>query len=507
MTSRSRSPSTSPAAPMRKKPKGWARKCERYCCSVVIYIPLGFVYGLTTWAVWVAAGIGYRVKAAAGTGLLASALAIILFGLLNWSYTTAVFTDPGSPLTTNGKSGYSHLPTHEPSAQQDLPSFTVKSTGAARFCKKCQAKKPDRAHHCSTCRRCVLKMDHHCPWLATCVGMRNYKPFLLFLVYTTFFCWLCFGVTGHWLWTEIMNEGQFDETFMPINYVLLCTISGIIGLVLTGFTAWHLSLAWRNQTTIECLEKTRYLSPLRKSMRKHQDGIDGQTYGRQLAEIHANAVPGATRDEEGEEMLAPNGMNRSPALQALRSNYNEMERSRERERYEDYLDEQDSEKLPNAFDLGWRTNLRNLFGEKPFYWFLPVCNSIGDGWQWEPSQKWLEAREDLKRRRGFQWDQEPQYGERYDSRYVSGHLDDRDLTTSDGAPLMTDNDSASSKMSLKTLRRRESFDEGDNSDEADAYDVSSDEEESRTSQRRDAWYGSTEPRTHSKEENGWKKWD
>ncbi|KAL8859945.1 MAG: hypothetical protein Q9178_003493 [Gyalolechia marmorata] len=304
-----------------------------------------------------------------------------------------------------------------------------------------------------------------------------------------------------------MNEGQFDEAFMPINYVLLCTISGIIGLVLTGFTAWHLSLAWRNQTTIECLEKTRYLSPLRKSMRKHQNGIDGQTYGRQLAEIHANAVPGATRDEEGEEMLAPNGMNRSPALQALRSNYNEMERSRERERYEDYLDEQDSEKLPNAFDLGWRTNLRNLFGEKPFYWFLPVCNSIGDGWQWEPSQKWLEAREDLKRRRGFQWDQEPQYGERYDSRYVSGHVDDRDLTTSDAAPLMTDNDSTSSKMSLKTLRRRESFDEGDNSDEADAYDVSSDEDESRTSQRRDAWYGSTEPRTHSKEENGWKKWD
>ncbi len=337
--------------------------------------------------------------------------------------------------------------------------------------------------------------------------MRNYKPFLLFLIYTSVFCWSCFGLTGHWLWAEIMNEGQFDETFMPINYVLLCTISGIIGLVLTGFTAWHLSLAWRNQTTIECLEKTRYLSPLRKSMRKHQNGVHGQTYGRQLAEIHANAIPGATRDEEGEEMLVPNSMNRSPALQALRSNYTDMEQSRERQRYEDYLDEQDSEKLPNAFDLGWRTNLRNLFGEKAFYWFLPVCNSIGDGWQWEPSQKWLEAREDLKRQRGSQWDQQPRSGEGNDSRYPPSGMENGDLTTSDGAPFMTDNDSASSKLSLKTLRRRESFDEEDNSGDADAYDVSSDEEERETSQRRDAWYGSTESRNHGKEEIEWKKWD
>ncbi|KAL8767021.1 MAG: hypothetical protein Q9209_006375 [Squamulea sp. 1 TL-2023] len=231
------------------------------------------------------------------------------------------------------------------------------------------------------------------------------------------------------------------------------------------------------------------------------------TYGRQLAEIHANAVPGATRDEEGEEMLVPNGMNQSPALEALRSNYNDMERSRERERYEDYLDEQDSEKLPNAFDLGWKANLRNLFGEIPMYWFLPVCNSIGDGWQWEPSQKWLEARENLKRQRGSQWDQQPQYGQRHDSRYAPSDVDDGIHITSNGAPIMTDNDSASSTMSLKTLRRRESFEEGDNSDDVGAYDISSDEEENRVTQRRDVWYGSTEPRNHSKEENGWKKWD
>ncbi|KAL8918363.1 MAG: hypothetical protein Q9208_007382 [Pyrenodesmia sp. 3 TL-2023] len=313
-----------------------------------------------------------------------------------------------------------------------------------------------------------------------------------------------------------MNDGQFDETFMPINYVLLCTISGIIGLVLTGFTGWHVSLACRNQTTIECLEKTRYLSPLRKSMRRNQTGVQAQSYGRQLAEIHANAVPGATRDEEGEEMLGSRSMNRSPAQQALHRNYNDLERSRERERYEEYLDEQDSEKLPNAFDLGWRTNLRLLFGERPSLRFLPVCNSVGDGWHWEPSQKWLEAREDLRHRREAQWSQMHDRPDRSDTQYAPEYMDgDAEGAKGDLAPRGSpkgyhehhfDDESVSSNMSLKTLRRRESFEEVSEPDEADDYDVSSDEE-NRPTRPGDRWYGSSLPNGHNREESDWKKRD
>jgi palmitoyltransferase len=75
-----------------------------------------------------------------------------------------------------------------------------KSTGKARFCKKCKVYKPPRAHHCSECNKCVLKMDHHCPWLNTCVGHRNLGHFYRFIVsvseYTDIMhiCGLNFGI-------------------------------------------------------------------------------------------------------------------------------------------------------------------------------------------------------------------------------------------------------------------------------------------------------------------------
>ena len=306
----------------------------------------------------------------------------------------AVFTDPGSPL--NARDGYSHLSTEED--QQPYTSFTVKSTGGLRYCKKCQVQKPDRAHHCSTCRRCVLKMDHHCPWLATCVGLRNYKPFLLFLIYTCLFCWLCFAVAASWVWSELLNENEIAQTLMPVNYILLSVLAGIIGLVLTGFTIWHLYLAWTGQTTIESLEKTRYLSPIRKTLQNHihgqrnyVNGVSTPSYGQQLAEIHANALPGITRPEEGDTS--------SPAAASLRNNYADLELARERDRYQDYLDEQDSEKLPNAFNLGWRRNLIHVFGERRLLWFLPICNTTGDGWKWEASKKWIAARGEVAKDR------------------------------------------------------------------------------------------------------------
>ncbi|KAL2159636.1 hypothetical protein VTH06DRAFT_2205 [Thermothelomyces fergusii] len=414
-----------PSAPTMPSVRRWARRLERSCCACAKYLPLVFVYGLTTWAVYVLATLCSTPSRVSWLGTPAATGGVVLYLLLNWCYTTAVFTPPGS--TTNDQ-GYSTLPTH---AAPRVTSFTVKSNGELRFCKKCQARKPDRAHHCSTCRRCVLKMDHHCPWLATCVGLRNHKAFLLFLIYTTLFCFYCFAAAGSWVWEEILDTTVAPvDTLMPVNYIILAIVSGIIGIVIGAFCSWHIYLAAKGQTTIECLEKTRYLSPLRRTM--HQTYINQHTpgqgvplpsYGQQLLDIHQNALPGITRPEEGEELRPEparsprfdsdggNGSGRglgsgtrNPELQAgsRRFTPNEMEHYRARKRYEEYLDEQDSAKLPNAFDLGPKRNLLHLFGPSPWLWLLPICNTTGDGWSWEPNPRWLDAREKLARERAEQ---------------------------------------------------------------------------------------------------------
>lgn len=417
----------------------WARKIERTCCIALTYFPLFFVYGLTTWAAAVLVSLTSETEKVpppsespcifpsrilsltppSFPGRFVAFLGIAFYLLLNWCYTTAVFTPPGS--TTNDN-GYSTLPTQ---AAPVATSFTVKSNGELRFCKKCQARKPDRAHHCSSCRRCVLKMDHHCPWLATCVGLRNHKAFLLFLIYTTLFCVCAFVASATWVYSEVTIENPTVETLMPINYIMLAVMSGIIAIVVGAFTGWHIYLATRGQTTIECLEKTRYLSPLRKSMQQtfvnqHTpgQGVSLPGYGQQLLDIHQNALPGVTRPEEGEEFRpSPRhdtyGADPAVALAdqeiqggTRRFTYDELERHRARKRYEEYLDEQDSTKLPNAFDLGARRNLLHLFGPSPWLWALPICNTSGDGWSWDANPKWLAARDRLGRERHEQRERE-----------------------------------------------------------------------------------------------------
>ncbi|KAI7331544.1 zf-DHHC-domain-containing protein [Hortaea werneckii] len=448
----------SPSPTRRPTMKSRLRRLERCCCRTFTYFPLAFVYGLTTWAVWVelhtsflgALGIGSYIKAALGAGLWA---------LANASYSIAVFTNPGSPLhepvdlslrSGKGKSrwkrknragaGYEGVPTHEvveeggggddgdgtgrdgsgvaKGFEDNMTMVTAKASGQPRFCKKCACVKPDRTHHCSSCGQCVLKMDHHCPWLATCVGLRNYKPFLLFLTYTSVFCWACFAVTATWVWAEIMDDVKMEEGLMVVNVILLAVLAGVIGLVLTGFTAWHFYLAITGQTTIESLEKTRYLSPLRKTLEPEHPGRhtlgDSQDSHRpltdQLKEIHANALPGVLRPEEGEtssgttsRSLTPNPNSTqqqpSPAHASLHRSFASLEAQREHDRYNAYLDELDSEKLPNAFDNGWRRNLSHIFGPEPLFWWLPVCNTTGDGWSWEISARWEEARGEVARER------------------------------------------------------------------------------------------------------------
>ena len=299
------------------------------------------------------------------------------------------------------------------------------------------------------------------------------------------------------MWQFFGDSRYLAEEYASVNVIMLAVISGLIGLVLSGFTGWHLWLCYRGMTTIECLEKTRYLSGVRgrierNRLEQHRRGSEQQhseelmdrvrRAGDQLLEFHANAVPGASRFEEGEERLSPapslvhhavsgiqdeetgnsgplyhdhppnpDSAADTPAIRALRASYHnsnsqplhprgppgrfnyrlgvhEYETSREQQRYDEYMEDKEDEKLPNAFDLGWRRNLIAVFGQKWWAWFLPICNSPGDGWRWEVSDTWRSRKDEgerVKAERILQQQQQQQgrhnQAQGYDGAYDAHH--------------------------------------------------------------------------------------
>eukprot|EP00928_Gymnodinium_smaydae_P059127 TRINITY_DN4237_c0_g1_i1.p1 TRINITY_DN4237_c0_g1~~TRINITY_DN4237_c0_g1_i1.p1 ORF type:complete len:296 (-),score=45.53 TRINITY_DN4237_c0_g1_i1:65-952(-) len=104
----------------------------------------------------------------------------VWFAMCMWSHMSCMLSDPGA-VAANGSAAGSLSLTDPCSGGEEKAGWS--------HCHKCNAAKPPRAHHCSTCRRCILKMDHHCPFVNNCVGARNQKPFLLFLVYLHLQCW------------------------------------------------------------------------------------------------------------------------------------------------------------------------------------------------------------------------------------------------------------------------------------------------------------------------------
>ncbi|XP_057778567.1 probable protein S-acyltransferase 12 [Salvia miltiorrhiza] len=171
----------------------------------------------------------------------------LLLVLLSWSYLMVVFRDPGA------------VP---PGWKQDTERGNSNSLSseepAPQFCNRCHNGKPPRSHHCSVCERCVLKMDHHCIWVVNCVGARNYKFFLLFLLYTfleTMLDTLVLlpGFISFFRQAEhhSSSPGKLAITFLAFVLNLAFVLS------LLCFVVMHISLLLSNTTSVEVHEKKK----------------------------------------------------------------------------------------------------------------------------------------------------------------------------------------------------------------------------------------------------------
>ncbi len=137
------------------------------------------------------------------------------------------------------------------------------------LCSTCLRFKVERSHHCRLCGRCVMKMDHHCPWLSNCIGLRNYKFFLLIHFYG-FFASLIIVLT---YWEVVINDHINNNTSLLKCWFSLFSFMSNIGLI--SFVIWLIIVNWKlafqNMTVIESSDKERF--PASKSINIYNLGV------------------------------------------------------------------------------------------------------------------------------------------------------------------------------------------------------------------------------------------
>ncbi|KAK4147804.1 DHHC palmitoyltransferase-domain-containing protein [Dichotomopilus funicola] len=266
----------------------------------------------------------------------------ILLACLWFTYYRACTVDPGR---------YVSSPTSSLSSSTADPDLRPTSTSHSRldareptrWCKKCVAPKPLRAHHCRHCARCIPKMDHHCPWTGACVSMQTFPYFLRFLVYTNLSLWYLASL----IWQRA--AAIWADRHLPAY--LGPSLGSLIGLAVLALANFGTSFAlgillyttvkgWVfNSTMIEDWEMERHEALLGR-MRDEDEGA-GEFWGDDGTAMR--------------EMLA---------------------------------------RIEYPYDLGFFANMAQAMGTRnPLQWFLPIFGGgpvidnttpgKGVGWEWE----------------------------------------------------------------------------------------------------------------------------
>ncbi|KAI6080855.1 zf-DHHC-domain-containing protein [Hypoxylon rubiginosum] len=148
-----------------------------------------------------------------------------------------------------------------------------------RWCKKCAAPKPPRAHHCKMCRRCIPKMDHHCPWTSNCVSLQTFPHFLRFLVYTNLSLWtLLYFIFQRFgaLWHDRHLPAYLGPTLSQLGLLtVLALVGGGTGLALFVMLVTTIKGWVFNTTMIESWEVERHEAAIE---RRHDAGSSGSSW-------------------------------------------------------------------------------------------------------------------------------------------------------------------------------------------------------------------------------------
>lgn len=105
----------------------------------------------------------------------------VMFGLTALFYGLTVKLDPG-------------YVKKQPNFLRLLKQLIAENYHLDYVCVPCETLMPENAQHCNYCNRCVQKFDHHCVFINNCLGYKNHRYFLLFLLSYAFYL---LGVLAH----------------------------------------------------------------------------------------------------------------------------------------------------------------------------------------------------------------------------------------------------------------------------------------------------------------------
>ncbi|XP_003703773.1 DNZDHHC/NEW1 zinc finger protein 11 isoform X1 [Megachile rotundata] len=175
--------------------------------------------------------------------------------LLIMSHLKAVCSDPGVVPLPQSRMDFSDIYTDNPEAKlecDERDNWTV--------CTGCETYRPPKAHHCRICKRCVRRMDHHCPWINNCVGERNQKYFIQFLVYVGILAVYALGlVITSWIveCSRCSNDIAVKQSRI-LHCVILVLESALFGMFVIAILVDQFQGILGEENTVERMQNNHH---------------------------------------------------------------------------------------------------------------------------------------------------------------------------------------------------------------------------------------------------------